>query len=287
MAISRKTLDKFGTQIVPNGVRLEQDRGRNAKIIHSPTKKGKQAWAKNPNKSDLKGFDTKDRKQPSKKKIGNLLGLGYIETDPDRFVADGYVTRQLIDSVSDEIIDLDSLKQAVTKAWKTDNSLKSFWDKQNELKNADWEALLKTGHIQKIIKNNTMLPVIKAIQKKFNIDSLKAKQVYDKMPSHTKEKLLKQSVSKGTISKPKPKIVAKKQQSMIDLIPKIKQQKSKKGNFYQRTKPQKWSKMQELFLSNYKTEKIETVFKMYNDSFSTKRTKNSLQNKIYRLKTKK
>jgi len=276
-------LNRLAKKVVPDGFKLEKDRSRNAKIVLDPDNPAQLSrWKKATNRTDLKGFDTKKEKTLSVKQVLSKQKVGYIESDPDRIVRQGHVTRELIDSISDKIVDRESMIKEVTAVWKKDKSLNSFWDGQHWLKKSDWEALFNTDHMKNIIRKNTILPVLKTIQKQFNVDIVKAKNIYDKMPDDKKATLLKRTSNLGRlkeqIQKPQPKV------KPIQLVPLLKRQKSRVGKFYRRAKPQKWTQIQKNFLNNYSNEKIDVIIKIYNNSFSKKRTMIGLKTKLYRMK---
>lgn len=280
--MDKEKLNRMAKQVVPDGFRLEKDRSRNAKIVLDPNKPSHyKKWKSAPNKTDLKGFDTKKQKEKSTRKILKSLNVGYIESDPERFVAEGYETRRLIDSVSKNIYDKESMIKAVTEVWKKDSSLKSFWREQDWIKKSDWDALFKTNYIQNLVKKNTVIPLLKQIQKQYNVSQTKAEAIYNKLPQAKKDQLIKQQVSGIKIPSRKK---MKKARPIYDSLPKAKRQKSRTGTYYVRTKPQKWSSMQETFLRNNIHQKVDDLLRTYNNTFSTKRTKSSLSTKYYRLK---
>jgi len=280
--MDKEKLNMMAKQIVPDGFRLESDRSRNAKVILDPNNPSDyKKWKKAPNKTDLKGFDTKKEKEKSTKQVLKSLNVGYIESDPERFVAEGYETRRLIDSVANKIYDRDSMIKALTEVWKSDTSLKSFWQDQEWIGKRDWDALFKTTYIQNLVKKNTIVPLLKQIQKQFNVSEGKAQAIFNKLPQRKKDQLINQQITgiKIPTRRKQPKA-----RPIFDSLPKAKRQKSKKGNYYVRTKPQKWSSMQETFLRNNINQKVDDLVKIYNNTFSTKRTKSSLQTKYYRIK---
>jgi len=282
--MEQKKLDRMAKQVLPDSFKLESDRGRNAKVVLNPDKpKEFKRWKDATNKTDLKGFDTKKEKEKSIREINKSLHLGYIESDPERFVREGHETRRLIDSVKDKIFDKESMIKAVSEVWKKESSLKSFWKEQDWIKKRDWEALFNTSHLQSIIKQNSVLPLVKMIQKQYNINVNKAQAIYDKLPQRKKNQLIQKHIL--GIKKPKTKTIkVKKARPIFDSLPKAKRQKSKAGTYYIRTKPQKWSAMQQKFLKNNQNQKVDDLVRIYNNTFSAKRTKSSLYTKLYRLK---
>jgi len=284
--MEKEKLNIMAKKFVPDGFKLEKDRSYNAKVVLDPDNPANfKRWKKNTNKVDLRGFDTRKEKELSLRQVLKKSSLGYIESEPDRFVAEGYETRRLIDSIADKIYDKESMIKEITSVWKRDNGLRSFWDSGEWITKGDWEALFKTGYIQGIIKNNVVEPVLSAIRDKYKVSDFKARQVFEKL-SEEKINLIYQATRRGKIKQ--IKIIKKKKtiNPILASIPRAKRQMSKGGIFYQRTKPQIWSKMQEKFLINNSKQPILDLFKVYNSTFSVKRTMGSLQNKIYRLKKK-
>lgn len=270
-------IQELGKQVIPESTRLEQNRGKDAKTIFYPKKKGDfEKYKKMPHRSDLKGFDQKAQKEPNKKQVFNDLNVGYIERDPERILIESHVTKKLINSVSDKIYDRNSMEIEIKNVWNTDKSLAHLVKNSNR---SDWDTLFNLPEMQKIIRDNTFSPAIHQIRKKYNVGEIKAKEIFDGLNSENRVKLLK-GVALG-----RPPTIKTAPRLFKPRLPQI-TVRTKRGKVFSRSKPQKWTDMQERTLRSYSGENLDNIVRVYNAVFSVKRTKSAISSKLTRLKKK-
>lgn len=281
--MDKDKLDQLASQVLPKGFKLTADRGHTAKIVLDPNSASQfERWSKNTNKTDLKGYDTK---QTSKRAIMKDISLGYIESEADRLTREGQESNRVIDSVADLIKDRQSMEEAIKNAFEKHKSLFNLVGKKAEIKSADWDALFMTKKIQDIIKNNNSSLLINYIKRKYNVDDQRAELVVNKLSKNKRLKLIEEASSMPSSKQPVTKIKVKKQSVQEKLgIPILKKQKSKTGTYYRRSKPRKFSSLELQFLQNNQEKPISEINKLFNFTFAKKRTLNSLRNKLYRLK---
>ena len=83
--MDKKKLDALASKVLPPSYKLEKDRDFNAKIILDPDNPASfKRWKDNTNKTDMKGYDTRDRGQPSTNELIKKMNIGYMETEADR-----------------------------------------------------------------------------------------------------------------------------------------------------------------------------------------------------------
>lgn len=281
MAKHNTDLDKVGKQYLPEGFNLAVDRSRTARTVTKDVGR----WRDKTNRMDLKGFDTRSaRETPVStivKKIRGIRGRTSSGEDalfeePLRFVRRGQRTRELLEDVKDEIYDFESFKVAVKKSWSTDGSLREL---VNDITRDDaWQLLYNTPLIQSWVKGNTDDLGIDLIMHKYNIERNRARNVFQKLDAKSRARLFKDTKVGVRV---KPTVVKVAVKPKIPML----RQKSKGGKFYQRTKPQRWTKLEERLLKNNKGKSTAKIFDIYRRVFSDKgRTDSSIRNKIYRLK---
>jgi hypothetical protein len=282
-------LDAFGKIFYPEGTNLTRDRNIQAEQVFQP--KDVDKWlSEGMNRSDLQDFDTTNAREPSereiKSKLRSQMGLGYVESEPERFVHPGHETRKLLEAEKGAISDYNTFKEVVKKAWGNDRSLRDLVKAMNE---ADYEALFNTRAVQGWVEQNTSDVAISGLMQRFNIERGKATTVYGKMTVENRRKVLSSLIqgtnislkdTSGSAPHPAPMPIAPPQPiaSMSALT-----QKSRWGTTYTRAKPQKWSDIQIEFVRNNKALPSKAIQGLYNQTFSQHRSLIAIRNKRRRM----
>lgn len=284
-------VDDMGKELLPSGFgvknphvdSLSVDRSKTASKVFDNVEDWQKAGT---NQSDLAGFDTKTNPKTSEKATRRLLfdsGVGYIEQEPDRFLRYDQASRKLLEQYKDEILDFQTFKDVVKKAWDdgSDNGLKSLL---NHAKESDFKALFEQDLVQSWLNTNIENIAVPVIMRKLNIEEVRAKQVYSRLPARKRGVLLsrilkgKKITLKRKVGTVKPILVGKGVQAQVRFLKQV------RGNTeYQRTFPKKWSEMETNFIRNNKSRGRKWILEYYNRIFS-ERSKGSIQNKFYRVK---
>lgn len=271
MAEHNTSLDDLGKQYLPEGYRLDHDRGFTAQKVTTDVDQ----WKKSTNKMDLKGFDTRKLRESSKRKLLHTQGVGYVEQEPDRFMRSGQVSRKLIEKQKDKILDYESFKEVLKDAWGEDPSLSKFFTKHDSFRESDYEALFNTPVIQEWLENNIKNLAIPLLQKQLNIERDRAEYVFNHLTAKKKGQVLSAILRKG----------AKVHRIRMG---KVKRQGVKvrmaSGKTYYRRKAQKWTNIQVRYLINNHHLSTKEIVDYYNKIFTNKRSYSSISTKIRRLK---
>lgn len=276
MAIKPNTeISDIGKQFLPEGLALATDRGKKAPVVPLEEWKGKH------NRTDLQGYDTPDAKERSKiSVIKDLKGIrGHTTSgedamieEPERFLK--YYNQQLTKEELSKIIDFQSFKEATRKVFQKDPSLPTLWENIHG-REAGLKEVFKTDAVQQWINQNSESFVIDYIMAKKNVGRLKAQSSYNRLSLKQKNRLISKVIRGVPI-----KIRARQERiPRIKLITQIRD-----GKPYQRTKPVRWTDMQENFVRNNKSRGLKWVTDYYNNIFPDARTKRSVQNKFYRVR---
>ena len=262
---------------------LAVDRSKTAKNVYDNVEDWQKAGT---NKSDLLGFDTKTNPKTSEKATRRLLydmGTGYLEQEPSRFLRFDQVSYKLLKQHKDEILDFQSFKDVLRKAWAGDNGL-SVLISDKYAKESDFKALFEQDLVQSWLNTNIENIAVPVIMRKLNIEEVRAKQVYSRLPARKRGVLLsrilkgKKITLKRKVGTVKPILVGKGVQAQVRFLKQV------RGNTeYQRTFPKKWSEMETNFIRNNKSRGRKWILEYYNRIFS-ERSKGSIQNKFYRVK---
>ena len=194
--------------------------------------------------------------------------------EPERFLK--YYEQQLSKDEMRKIVDFESFLKATKETFNRDNSLPNLWDDVNG-KTKGLMEIFNTRKVQDLIIKNSRTFIIDYIMKKKNIERGRAESVFSKLSPRKQSKLIKK-FTKGS----KIRISQQKTKSQINNMKMI--QQTRGGKTYYRTKPTRWTQMQERFIKNNKQKGVRWVTEYYNRIFiDNKRTKSSIQNKYYRV----
>lgn len=200
------------------------------------------------------------------------------ENERDRYFNEGTVTRDLLDSIKDNIVDFASFKEKLTKAFNDDISLRGLIKAFEERGDADFKVLFNHPLVQEwITKNRPEEIIIQGIMEKSKLSRINAKEKFDGMPADQKDRLISRIVKDMTV-----KVRPPKEPVEVKRIVKI-SQVAASGTSYKRTKPQRWSIIQSRFLIHNRFKSKKDIFETYNSLFpEMPRTFRSIKNKIYR-----
>lgn len=272
-------------QLYPSGSPLDQDRKHRAQTVFKPNQIDK--WlAMGVNRSDLQGYDTPSAREPSKRKIMGTLAragqVGYVESEPERFVHPTHRTYKLLSEHKDEITSYETFKAAVQKAWNKDHSLPDLVDNMTE---ADYQALYKTGTIQKWLESNSKGVLVEGLQRRFNIERRRAEAIYERLTPDNRQKLMGSLLTGRRVQlrqrlpeaepEPTPRTVAPAQAML--------RQRSRGGHEYSRTKPVRWTELEVQFIRSNRQVALQALLALHNQTFSHRRTLSSLRNKRQRI----
>lgn len=280
MALSNEAKQVIEEEWYPKGSSLATDRKIQAQTVFKPNQVDQ--WLKKGiNRSDLQGYDTPDAREPSFKAIRSALHssqtLGYVESEPDRFMHDRQQTRRLLEGVKDKVVDYRSFKIAVDEAWSKDKSLKFLVKNMLE---SDYEALFKTPKVQQWLKSNTSTALIAGLMRRFSVDRDRAQAIYERMNEDSRNKLLAAFMhSRPLRVAPRIEPEPMPRTPSVPLIT----QRSRSGRSYSRSKPIKWSDMELEFLHNNRQMPLRTLTDLHNNTFSTRRTLSSIKSRRLRL----
>jgi len=259
------TLDRLGKKWLPEGHALDVDRGFKAEDVVTDINK----WKTKTDRLDLKGFDTPSAKEPTSRQVrrklsGRTSGDDAMVEEPDRFVRQGTVTRQLIDRVKHKIYNFESFKKWVSESYKNDDGLWNLIEKGDPTEGG-FQALFNTPYIQSLIKQNASALGISFIKKKHHVEQKRAERIWYSLSPQTREKAVRVALRQryGTTEL---KILQRKVS-----IPRIRQ-RAGSGTTYYRVKPVKWTSNQVRFVSSRRGLSSERVLEEYNSFFSKPRT---------------
>jgi len=268
--------ERKAMQYLPEGHNLDVDRSYTAQTVVTDINE----WKNKTNRVDLRGFDTKDAKEPSPRKLIKKLGIGYVESESDRFMRDNQESKRLLERYKTRIVDFQTFKKAVKEAWSKDMSLRNLLE---EMKEKDYEALFNTGEMQSWIKENVEVTGIQLLMRRMNVGEGRATRVWSKLPQSSKLKILKQGRLKPIGKRSKDVLSTTKgiQREAQRLI----EQRARGGSLYSRTRPQRWSELQSRYIINNENLPLTRLLERYNQLFpQSRRTISSLRNKRYRLR---
>lgn len=270
-------LDDIGKSILTDPHALAVDRGKSAEVVDSVDE-----WKKRgTNRSDLKGFDTKIKPKTAEKATRRLLydqGVGYVEQEPDRFLRGDQQSRKLLEQNKDKILDYETFKQVLKQSWGQDTSLNQLVN-GTYAKESDFKALFEQGIVQQWLQQNIENTAIPVLMRKLNIEEGRARMVWSKLPARKRGKLLTK-INKGQKLKIKRKtVIPALKEGRVKLI-----EYQRGGKTYNRSKPVKWTAMQEKFIVNNRSKGLKWVTQFYNRIFDNPRTQGSISNKYYRMK---
>ena len=190
-------LDNIGKEFLPSGFGVQNphvdslsvDRGKTAKKVFDNVDEWQKAGT---NQSDLAGFDTKSNPKTAEKPTRRLLydmGTGYIEQEPSRFLRYDQASYKLLKQHKDEILDFQSFKDVLRKAWAGDNGL-SLLVSDKYAKESDFKALFEQDLVQSWLNTNIETIAVPVLMRKLNIEENRAKQVYSRLPARKRGILL-------------------------------------------------------------------------------------------------
>lgn len=281
MAVEHNTeLDEAGKKYLPEGHALDVDRQYTANKVTTDINE----WKDKTSKMDLKGFDTRDAKEPTVKEIikRTVGDIPYVQENPEKWLTKGYVSRRLLEQGKNEVHDFASFKEMVKRQWNSDDSLKSLVENMDKFKDEEYRALFETDEVQSWLNNNMESRGINIIMRKNNIEPHRAKKVWNKLSPMQRSKVLDSAKGKFRFSQAKlDKVaVAKPEPKPQNVVTQV----SKAGTSYTRQKPVRWSVMQIRMLRNNQNTPLPRLLEQYNSTFpSARRTISSLRNKLYRI----
>ena len=273
------------------GNALMRDRGIDAQTVFDP--KDVDKWLKaGVDKTDLQGFDTTDAREPSLRQLGGQLkkgsGLGYVESEPERFVQHGMESFKQLSRFKDEIIGYNSFKKAVEKAWSShsqgDKGLHHLFKEMTE---GDFVALYETSEVQSWVRQappdkqkvsqELRGQVITHIMKRYNIERGRATTKYDSLSLVAQDKLLTRFRLR---TERQAKRMAQPSRPEGILTTNV----SRRGKVHVRTLPQKWTPIQVTFMRNNSQLPPKQLHELYSHVFRTSpRTYTSIRFKRQRL----
>lgn len=168
--------------------------------------------------------------------------------ESDRFInASNQLATQLFDSVSDQIFDFETMKQAIKEAYSGDPSLANLIADGN-ISDKGWFALFEHPKVQAVIRKNSKEVEDPAFMEKLTKRSVKAKTKITRINQRNRE-ILKNFTK------------AKKRSAFLD----------------------QWSNQEELFLKKNKDQALGVLFINYKKKFKKERSISSIKNKLRRL----
>lgn len=273
------------------GNALMRDRGIDAQTVFDP--KDVDKWLKaGVNKTDLKGFDTTDAREPSMRQLGGQLkkgtGLGYVESEPDRFVESGMESFKALSRYKDEITGYDSFKKIVEKAWRSHSTGdKGLHHLFKEMTEGDFVALYETSVVQSWVRQaprrDERIPqevqnsIISGLMKRYNIERGRATTKFNELSPPAQQKLIDRFRLRSERDARRRMFVGIPENAQ-------KQTVAYRGRTYVRSKPTKWSPLQETFIRNNSGLPLKDLTDLYRHVFTTSpRTYNSIKFKRQRL----
>lgn len=259
-------VDQVGKEFLPEGFSLATDRGKDAKTVVSDPRK----WKDRHNRTDLKGFDTRQAKEKKARKVLYQAGVGYIEQEPERFL-------KYISDEKGEFLDYNTFKDAVNKAFDKDVSLSKL---KSTMKESDYQALFDTREVQDWLSENITEVAIPILMRKHNIERKRAELVWSKYPARKRGRIMTRILSGKRVATTGKRIKPMMKDSRVVFMT------TSAGRRVM--KPIPWTDTQEDFLKNNKGRfTIKQLHDWYNKIFSDARTLGSLRGKIYRMRLKK
>jgi hypothetical protein len=235
------------------------------------------------NRSDLKDFDTTNAREPSEREIKSELrrtmGVGYVESEPERFMHPNHETRKLLEEHKAEIGDYASFKEVLNRVWGKDHSLKDLVKSMTE---ADYEALFNTSTVKEWVDGNTAEITIQGLMQRFNIERKKAETVYEKLNVDNRRKILT-SLMRGRKITIRPEATQTPAPTTPRFQPPTVTQRSRWGTSYSRAKPLKWQGIQTEFIRNNQALPAKALHALYNQTFSQPRSIIAVRNKRRRM----
>ncbi|MCJ7816550.1 MAG: hypothetical protein MUP55_01710 [Candidatus Aenigmarchaeota archaeon] len=186
-------------KLYPESRSLDVDREYNAKEVLQPTEVGIKEWAKNPKRKDLAGFDSRiNPREPSVKAVlrSGLTGGAprYIadqsegDVAPDKFAREDFEAGRLIKEQQAKIKDFDSMKSAITTAWRRDRGLTELID---TMKEDDWRVMWNHPTIQHYFDRNTRPLITRYLMLKFHVEPARASTIMNKMNPRMRSNLVR------------------------------------------------------------------------------------------------
>lgn len=202
--------------------------------------------------------------------------------EAQRYFNEGSVTRQLIDKIKYDIYDFESFKELLKQAFSEDLSLSNLLE-ANGWGDDSYRALFENPLIQKWVEANDHNKTISYLAKQSNISQEQARRLFEGMNQVDRNRVRVASTQQRKITIQKR--LWTREERKVKRIPKI-EQVSKSGTTYRRTKPQKWTGLQDRFLQNNRGLRVERILELYNLLFPLHpRTVSSLRNKLYRTRS--
>jgi hypothetical protein len=187
-------------KLYPESRSLDVDREYNAQEILEPTESNIKKWAKNTDRSDIKGFDSRiNPREPSVKSVlrSGKGGLGeprYIADQsegnvaPDKFAREDFEAGRLIKEQQAKIKDFDSMKSAISNAWRKDKGLTELVD---TMKEDDWQVMWNHPTIQHYFDRNTRPLITRYLMLKFKVEPARASIIMNKMNPRMRSNLVR------------------------------------------------------------------------------------------------
>lgn len=283
-------IDELGKQFLPEGRALSTDRAKDARtVVDRPDQpveyRGRQTtWEKDHNLIDLAGFDT--RKQRERKAVSVIKELRNIRRktnsgedavieEPERFLDEKQKAGQLIAKYKKLILDFDSFKAILKRAWSEDPLLpelfKEISDKDDIIK-----LLFETNKVQDWIKENSEGILLDVIRRQYGVEVGRAGQILKGLSNKQRLKLLRQSdVRVEMPARPR----APRRPTVRQIT-----QRSRAGREYTRAFPRRWISQEITLLRNYRDEPLARIQEIHAQVFP-RRTLSSIRNKVYRVRT--
>lgn len=280
MARHNTRLDRVGKQYLPEGFDLAVDRSKEAEEVTTKVS----VWKDKTNRMDLKGFDTPDAREARVSSVVKDIkgiagrttsGEDAILEEPERFVRPDQKAGNLLHQHKDEIYNFESFKRTLKKSWSGDPALPNL---MHDLHREDILRLIyQTNTVQNWIRQNSDDLLTHLVQKRYNVEENRARKILQGLDSGARDKLL---TSTRVRFRAKPVTVMKAKRKVVMI-----KQVSKGGKVYERSKPKKWTVLENKLVSNNRAKKVSHIFDIYRKVFhDTERSDSSIRNKIYRVR---
>jgi hypothetical protein len=219
--LSDKLHDKL-KGLYPEGRALEMDRRFEAEDTKEPpiTEDKIDFWKRNKSSSDIRGFDTPEAREPTDRAIIKDIGGGgkglYIADHntnanyaADKFIdPKRYKLGKLIYEERKSIMDFNTMKQAIVRAWSRDGQVRDLVN--YNMKQEDWLSLWRHPIMQRYVEENTHPILIRFIMQRYRVEPVKASRVANKLSVTQRNKLVRSILSgKASTKAHKQKITSR------------------------------------------------------------------------------
>lgn len=263
------------TQILPRGHSLDVDRRFSASQVTTDLS----AWSRDTSRMDFRGYDTRQDQTPrgyerTRAQYGRPSTFPVEE--PERYFNPNSVTRNLLETVKNNIYDYDSFKLLLAQAWQGDNSLRNLIPNMAE---EDYNALFRHQVVKDWVDKNLEREGTRIIGERNRIDPQRALQMWQNMNQAQRINIL------GLTLPPTAREIRPVTQIPSQIPqPEVVTWHRADGTAYQRSKGAKWTDLQLRFLLNRRGLPSKRVVEEYNSFWrNSPRSDKSVKSKFYRL----